>query len=85
MASVLISALPCNRSLSAKNWNKLSSQLKYNRQSLINSAQLFQFHVTWATWIMLATLPDIFTNACLHTRTQRLANNFWRPMGAYVI
>ena len=85
MASVSKSASPCNRSLSAKNWNKLSSQRKYNRQSLVNSARLIQFHVTCATWIMLATLPDIFTNACSHTRTQRLANNFWRPMWAYVI
>ena len=83
-ASVLKSALPCNWSSSAKNWNKLSSQTKYKRQSLINNAWLVHFHVTWATWIMLATLPDIFTNAFSHTRTQRLANNFWRLMGAYV-
>ena len=33
----------------------------------------------------LSTMPDVFTNAFSNTRTQQLANNFWRPMGAYVI
>ena len=78
MISVLRSALPSSRFL-------LSSQKNYNLQPFHNKAWLIHFHVTCATRIMLATLPDIFTYAISNTRKYQLANTFWRPLGAYVI
>ena len=70
---VLGSALPCNWSSSAKNWNKLSTQRKYSRQSFINNAWLINFHVTCATRIMfkLGHTPDI---SPMHFQTQELSN-----------
>ena len=63
----------------------MQTRKTFSIAQLISNAWLIHFHVTCATWIMLATLPDIFTNAFSHKRTQRLANNFWRLIGAYVI
>ena len=83
--SVLASALPCKRSSSPRNWNKLSSQMKHSHQQFTNNAWLIHFHETCPTRIMLATRPDIFTSAFSNTIIQRLAYNFWRPVGAYVI
>ena len=51
-----------------------------NQQCMVN---LLSFHLGNVDYV--GTLPDIFINARSHTRTQRLANTFWKPMGAYVI
>ena len=66
-------------------YQAMQTRKTFSIAQLINNAWLIYFHVTCATRIMLATLPDIFTNAFSHKRTQRLANNFWRLMGADVI
>ena len=85
MTSVLESVLPCNQSSSARIWNKLTRHKKYSRRSFSNNAWLNHFRVTSVTRIMLATLHDTFTNAFSNTSTKPLANNLWRPTGAYVI
>ena len=67
------------------NLEQVEKTKECTRQSFISNAWLINFHDTCATLIVLATLPNVFTNLFSNTRTQWLANNFWRPMGAYVI
>lgn len=50
--SVLRSAFPCNWSLSARNWNKFSSQRRWSHQSLMNNTWLIHSCVIGATWII---------------------------------
>ena len=59
---------------------------KYSRQSIINNSWLIR-HMICSIRIMfnLAILLVIFNNAISKKRTRRLANTFWRPMGAYAI
>ena len=57
---------------------------KCNRESLINNSWLIR-HMICSMRIMLAILQVIFTNTLSKKRTRRLANNFWRPMGACAI
>ena len=55
---------------------------KCSRQSLINNSWLIR-HMICSMRIMLALLLDILTNTL--SKKTRLANTFWRPMGAYAI
>ena len=81
MISVTRSALLCNRCLLARNWNKTSCQKKSSLQSSINNVLSILFHVICAMQIMLAIQPDTSTSALWNTRTQRLENISWKPMG----
>ena len=82
MISILGLALPFNRSSSARNWNKLSIQRKYSRQSFINNAWLIHFRVTCVTWIMLVTLPDIFTNAFFKHKNSAIGKQLLEAHGS---
>ena len=62
----------------------LRSALQWKRSLLVRIATNCQDKGRTAS-NNLWTMPDVFTNAFLNTRTQRFPNNFWRPMGAYVI
>ena len=75
------SALLCNRCLLARNWNKTSCQRKSSLQSSINNVLCILFHVICAMQIMSAIQPDTSTSALWNTRTQRLKNISWKPMG----
>ena len=79
--SVTRSALLCNRCLLARNWNKTSCQKKSSLQSSINNVLCILFHVICAMQIMSAIQPDTSTSALWNTRTQRLENISWKPMG----
>ena len=57
---------------------------KYSCQSISNNSWLIR-HMICSMRIMLAILLVILTNDISKKRTQRLANTFWRTMGAYAI
>ena len=72
---------PLYRCLLARNWNKTSCQKKSSLQSSINNVLCILFHVICAMQIMSAIQPDTSTSALWNTRTQRLENISWKPMG----
>lgn len=70
ITSVLRLAFLCKWSLSAKNWNKFSSQRRWSHQSLINNTWRIHSCVIGATWI-------IMLNFWLHCLTSSLMH-YWR-------